>query len=93
MDYLWGSAFYGQDALSSEQDITGALLAHGQPWFEVVNRDEASSALFAKAMEEFSSTRQYQIDTLIRHFDWERLGSGLMVDVRIPRPAFVHALT
>lgn len=80
VDYLWGRALNGEDSLDDKKRGNEGLPV--LPCFDVVNSEKATAELFAKAMQEFSSTHDYKIDTLVQQFNWQRLGSASIVDVR-----------
>lgn len=82
VDYLWSRALDGHHTESATL-----------PWFDLVNSNKATAGLFARAMQEFSSTHDYNFDTLVKHFDWQSLGSASIVDVRYAPRASTLMLT
>ena len=63
--------------------IQGFSLANNtqESIYQVIGSDAARASRFAHAMDAFTADQSYNVSYIVDHYDWNALGSALVVDV------------
>ena len=95
-DELWQGASQTVNALtmyprSQEPNQTGFALANGtdKSIYDVFAQNPDRAKRFGNVMAAYTSGTGYELEHLVKGFDWKALGSGKVVDVR----PFLHTVT
>ena len=90
-DELWQGAAQTVNALikysgSQEPNQTGFALANNteKSIYEVFGQHPDRAKRFGNAMASFASGTGYELEHLVKGFDWSSIGKGLVVDVGNP---------
>ena len=74
------------DTVQKNQTAHNVAFETDLPFFEHIRQDEATVALFARYMHSQGQTDSSAIRHTLSGFDWEKVGAGHVVDVRVEYP-------